>query len=181
MVIFRKEAKAGRIILALLMIIGLWLLPAGASPAEKEKAQPQKNQAKEAQILITSDQVEFDPQNEIATYTGQVTVTQENTSLYADRIEVHFTAKGKNITLIKAFGNIRIIQEDRLVTAEEGIYYQQDRKVVLTGNPVTRQGNNCISGDKIVYLWDQGKALVEGNVKATIIMDREKMEKLRPN
>lgn len=181
MTIFSKEAKAGKCIPAVLMIIGLWLLPAVTSPAEKEKAQPQTSQAKETEILITSDQVEFDPQNEIATYTGQVTVTQENTSLYADRIEVRFAAKGKNITLIKAFGNIRIIQEDRLITAEEGIYYHQDRKVILTGNPVTRQGNNCISGDKIVYFWDQGKALVEGNVKATIIMGKEKMEMLRPN
>ena len=138
------------------------------------------SQAGEVKILITADQVEFDPQNEIATYTGNVTVKQESATLYADRIEVHFIEKGKGIEVIRAFGNIRITQEDRILTAEEGTYYQQDRKVVLTGNPTTRQGGNCISGDKIVYFLKQGRATVEGNVKATVIMDKEKMDTLRP-
>jgi len=157
------------------------------TPAEKEgprapaeRATPAKRQAGEIKILITADQVEFDPQSEIATYTGNVTVKQENAYLYADRIEVHFIAKGKGIELIKAFGNIKITQEDRILTADEGVYYQQDRKVVLTGHPTTRQGGNCISGDKIVYFLGQGKAMVEGNVKATVIMDKEKVDMLRP-
>jgi lipopolysaccharide transport protein LptA len=148
--------------------------------ASSEKVLPAKRQGGELKILITADQVEFDPQNERATYTGNVTVKQENTCLNADRIEVHFIAKGKGIELIKAFGNLKVTQEDRTLTAEEGVYYQQDRKVVLTGNPTTRQGANCISGDKIVYFWDQGKAVVEGNVKATVIMDKEKVDMLRP-
>jgi len=151
-----------------------------AAHREAEKAPPAKGHSGEVKILITADQVEFDPQNEIATYTGNVTVTQENANLYADRIEVHFIAKGKGIELIKAFGNMKITQEDRILTAEEGVYYQQDRKVILTGNPTTRQGGNCISGDKIVYFLDQGKAMVEGNVKATVIMDKEKVDMLRP-
>ena len=163
-----------------LIAVNLLLFSTDVARAEGEKAPPAKSQGGEVKILITADQVEFDPQNEIATYTGRVTVKQENAYLYADRIEVHFIAKGKGIELIKAFGHIKITQEDRILTAEEGVYYQQDRKVVLTGNPTTRQGGNCISGDKIVYFLDQGKAMVEGNVKATVIMDKEKVDSLRP-
>jgi len=181
MTIFYNKAKGKGYIFTFLMVIILLLRSTVTSPAEREKAQPHTGQTKEAKILITSDQVEFDPRNEIAVYTGRVTVTQGNTILQADRIEVHFADKGKSITLIKAIGNIKITQEDRIVTAEEGIYYQQDRKMILTGNPITRQGGNCISGDKIVYFWDQGRAMVEGNVKATISMDKQKMEMLRPN
>lgn len=167
--------------MAALLVVGPLLLGLeAAGESEVSKNSPAKGQAQEVKILITADQVEFDPHNERATYTGQVMVKQENTFLYADRIEVHFIAKGKGIELIKAFGNIRITQEDRTITAQEGVYYHQDRKVILTGNPITRQGENCISGDKIVYFWDEGKAMVEGNVKATISMDKEKVEALRP-
>lgn len=171
--------KPGRLILALFIMFGSWLF-FGEMAVEAAKVRPKENQAGEIKILITADQVEFDPQDERATYTGKVTVTQDDTSLYADRIEVRFIGKGKDIDLIKAYGNIRIVQGDRVITAEEGTYYHQERKVVLTGSPVTRQGVNCISGDKIVYFWNEGKALVEGNVKATIAVDKEKMEMMRP-
>ncbi|MEW5802066.1 MAG: lipopolysaccharide transport periplasmic protein LptA [bacterium] len=183
MLIFRNTVGTGRRtgwLDFLVVAAGLLLFSSVAAGVKTGKVQAAKSQAEEVKILITADEVEFDPQNEIATYTGQVTVTQENTSLHADRIEVHFSAKGKDIEIIKAFGNITITQEDRIITAQEGVYYHQERKVILTGNPITRQGGNCISGDKIVYLWDEGKALVEGNVKATIIMDKEKIDTLRP-
>lgn len=175
-----KRASRPGCLLSLLMIAGLALFSVEAARAEAEKMQPAMSEAGEVKILITADQVEFDPQNERATYTGQVTVKQENTVLYAERIEVRFIAKGQGIEWIKAFGNIKITQEDRTLTAQEGVYYQQGRKVVLTGNPTTRQAGNCISGDKIVYFLDQGKAIVEGNVKATVTVDEEKMDMLRP-
>lgn len=130
--------------------------------------------ASETKILITANQVEFDPQNEKAVYTGDVTVKQDTTTLQADRIEVYFLEKGKGIELIKVFGNIRVTHEDKIITADEGIYYHRDRKIVLTGNPMTRQGENWIAGEKIVYFWDQGKAIIEGKVKAVIIVDEEK-------
>jgi len=184
MAIFHKAMGKRRIVsgrmLLLLMIAVLTFFLVEAPRAEVEKLQSGKSEAGEVKILITADQVEFDPQNERATYTGKVTVKQENIVLCAERIEVRFIAKGQGVEWIKAFGNIKITQEDRILTAQEGVYYHQGRKLVLTGNPTARQGGNCMSGDKIVYFLDQGKALVEGNVKASVTVDEEKMQMLRP-
>lgn len=95
------------------MIVSLFLLAEMALAEGVKNPQPKTGREGEIKILITADQVEFDSQNEIATYTGQVTVTQENTFLYADRVEVHFLDKGKDVDLIKAFGHIRVVQADR--------------------------------------------------------------------
>jgi len=154
------------------IIIGGVFFLAGVSSTRSQELS-QENSGEEIKILITADQVEFDPQNNMATYEGGVTVKQDNTFLYADRIEVYWAEGEQKIELIKAYDNIRIVKEDKIITAQKGIYYHQDRKVILTGNPMTRQGKNCITGDTITYFWDQGKALIEGNAKATIAVEEE--------
>lgn len=156
-----------------LILIGGMFFIAGASSAGSKEALPE-NVGEEIKIFITADQVEFDPQNNMATYKGGVKVTQDNTFLYADRIEVYWGAGQEKIELIKAYENIRIVKEDKSITAQEGVYYHQERKVILTGNPMTRQGKNIITGDTITYFWDEGKALIEGNAKATIAVEEEK-------
>ncbi|MGA1875543.1 MAG: lipopolysaccharide transport periplasmic protein LptA [bacterium] len=159
-------------------LVGIAFLWPGAFMLEAKQASP-KNSPGEIRIFITADQVEFDPQKGIATYTGNVTVKQNDATLYADFIEVHLIEGGKDIDSIKAHGNIKVVQEDKIITAEEGIYNHRERIVVLTGNPVTRQGNNWITGDKITYFWDQGKAFIEGNVKATVAVEEKKPERLK--
>jgi lipopolysaccharide export system protein LptA len=159
-------------------LIGSAFLLLGAFMLEAKQNSP-KDSPEEIKIFITADQVEFDPQKGVATYTGNVTVTQNDATLYADYMEVHLIEGGKSIDSIKAHGNIRVVQEDKIITAEEGIYNHRERIVVLTGNPVTRQGKNWITGDKITYFWDQGKALIEGNVKATVAVEEEKKERLK--
>ena len=52
------------------------------------------------------------------------------------------------------------------------------KTVTLTGSPVMRQGNNQVSGVKVVYFIDQDKAIVEGDgkvrVQATIFPEEMK-------
>jgi len=156
----------------IILIGGIFFLAGVSSTRSQEVSR--ENLGEEIKILITADQVEFDPQNNMAVYKGGVTVKQDNTFLYADRIEVYWAEGEQKIELIKAYDNISIVKGDKIITAEKGVYYHQEHKVILTGNPMTRQGKNCISGDTITYFWDQGKALIEGNAKATIAVEEEK-------
>jgi len=172
-----KLIFAYRIIVPAFLVGTAFLWP-GAFRSEAKQGST-KNPSEEIKIFITADQVEFDPQKGIATYTGNVKVVQNDATLYADFIEVHLLEGGKDIDSIKAHGNIKVVQEDKIITAEEGIYNHRERTVVLTGNPVTRQGGNWITGDKITYFWDEGKALIEGNVKATVAIEEEKKERLK--
>ena len=156
----------------LFTLMGSFFFFAGASIASSHDLS-RENQSEEIKILITADQVEFDPQNNKATYIGGVKVKQDNTFLYADRIEVYWAKGEEKIEVIKAYDNISIVREDKIITAQKGTYYHRDRKVILTGNPMTRQGKNSITGNTITYFWDDGKAIIEGNAKATIAVEEE--------
>ena len=47
--------------------------------------------------------------------------------------------------------------------AEQAIYYQSDERVVLTGKPVVKQGNDFVEGAKITLLLKENRSIVEGS------------------
>ncbi len=126
----------------------------------------QKNNDRQKKIFISANRVELDSKKEKAVYTGNVTVRLENTTLLADRIEVYSLEGGRKIEVIEVYGNIKILYQDKTITAQKGIYYHQEKKLVLTGDPRVSQENNYLIGDKITYYYDQQKAFLEGNVEA---------------
>ena len=53
----------------------------------------------------------------------------------------------------------------RVATGERAVFDDKAKTVTLTGNPVMRQGNNQVSGAKVVYFIEQDRAMVEGDGK----------------
>jgi len=64
-----------------------------------------------------------------------------------------------------------------MATTEKAIYYQKDEKVVLTGNPVVKQGKDFVEGDRITIFLKENRTVVESStnkkVKAIIFPARE--------
>lgn len=58
---------------------------------------------------------------------------------------------GEKITRIVARGQVRFVQEDRLATGQEAIYYKDKEEVVLLGNPQLWRGENTLKGERIVF------------------------------
>ena len=60
----------------------------------------------------------------------------------------------------------------------KAVFDDKAKTVTLTGNPVMRQGNNQVSGAKVIYFVEQDKAIAEGDgkiqVQATIFPDELK-------
>jgi lipopolysaccharide export system protein LptA len=48
-------------------------------------------------------------------------------------------------------------------SAEEATYYQADEKVVLTGKPVVKQGDDLVEGSKITLFLKENRSIVEGS------------------
>jgi lipopolysaccharide export system protein LptA len=67
---------------------------------------------------------------------------------------------------------VNATQGNRVATGEKVVFDDQAKTVTLTGSPVMRQGNNQISGSKVIYFVEQNRAVAEGDgnvrVKATI-------------
>jgi lipopolysaccharide export system protein LptA len=68
------------------------------------------------------------------------------------------------IDKIVATGNVKITRPDgAFATAEKAVYYQGDEKVVLTGKPIVKQGNDFVEGTRITLYLKEQRSIVEGS------------------
>ena len=128
-------------------------------------------------VHITSQQLEADYQAKVITFIGDVVARQKEFTLYADRLLLFIGAEMKEIEKIVARGNVRMVQGERTATCNEATYYYREGTVVLRGEPVVREGDNWVSGKRIIYYIDEQKSVAEGEgedrVKVTIIPHEE--------
>jgi lipopolysaccharide export system protein LptA len=84
----------------------------------------------------------------------------------------------KQMKQIVAEGKVNATQGARVATGDKAVFDDKSKTVTLTGNPVMRQGNNQVSGSKVVYYVEQDRAIAEGDgkirVQATIFPDELK-------
>lgn len=112
-------------------------------------------------IRIKSDGLEWDYREYVVTFKGNVIANQEDVTLYSDRLIIYYDEANSEIIQIVAEGAVRIVQLDRRATGEKAVFQNAERKIILTGSPVVRQGNTMVMGDKITILIDQDWVEVE--------------------
>lgn len=74
----------------------------------------------------------------------------------------------EKITRIEAIGRVRIVEGDRVATGDKAIYYTQEDKIVLSGNPQLWQGENSLKGQEIVFYHKENRAVVEGEINKRV-------------
>jgi lipopolysaccharide export system protein LptA len=84
----------------------------------------------------------------------------------------------KQMNQIIAEGKVNATQGDRMATGEKAVFDDKSKTVTLTGNPIMRQGNNQVTGVKVIYFTEQDRSVVEGDkntrVTATMFPDELK-------
>ncbi len=116
-------------------------------------------------IAITSDTLEAINKRNTVVFRGNVEAKQGRLRIYCDVMTVLYSSDGKGINKIIADKNVRIIHdgddkggnasEKITATCQQGIYYSEEGRIDLTGDPVVKRGSDTVLGDKIsVYLED---------------------------
>jgi outer membrane protein assembly factor BamD len=113
-------------------------------------------------IDITSDSVETFVKDNLIVFKGSVTARQKDMVIYADALEALIIEDGKGIEKVTADGNVKIQQGLRVAQCQKAIYYNLDRKVVLTGDPKVYEGENMVSGDEIIVDIERNRVEVKG-------------------
>ena len=151
-----------------------------------EGAAPKKP-AGEVPLRITAARLEAEQQEGTIIFSGQVKAIYGDATLYADQLRVHFKPKpeqpkgaarpaqekadqsplgdlgAEKIDRIVAKGNVRMVQEDRVATGDEAIYYKDRDEVVLRGNPQLWRAENTLKGERIIFNLTTNKVLVESS------------------
>lgn len=132
-------------------------------------------------ITIESDRLEVRENENVAIFTGNVTVAQEDTLLKAGKMTVHYANAGRqavpgsgNIERMSVEGKVYIRSREQVATGDRGTFDMGSQVLVLTGNEVMlTEGPNIIVGCRLTVQMRTGEAKLDG-------CDRVKML-LQPN
>ena len=165
------------------LLVMFWAVSLPADGAAPKKQGPEK----EVPLHITAARLEADQTKGIVIFSGQVKAIYGDATLYSDQLQVYFKTKpespkgaakppqektdqsplgdvgAEKIDRIVAKGNVRMVQEDRVATGDEAIYYKDRDEVVLTGNPQLWRAENTLKGERIIFNLETKKVLVESS------------------
>lgn len=134
-------------------------------------AQPGKPISGDSAIQLTSDRMVLDEKKKVVVFEGHVVVTRSDVTITADRLYLYGKSNerivmdkplGEQIDRIEVEGNVRIVQGNKVASSDKAIYYVEQQKILLVGNPVVAQGQDRISGQMITIYLKEGRSVVEG-------------------
>lgn len=123
-------------------------------------------------INIKSNELYTDSNSRTATFVGKVVAKQKDVTIYSDKLVIHYPEQGGQVDRVEAFGNVRIVQMNRLGTGGHAVYDNKNGKITLYLNPKVYQDKNVVTGKVITYYLNEEKSVVTGGpetrVEATI-------------
>ena len=135
---------------AAVLVVGLLTLAHGA---EIRSALP---------IQIKSNELLADSTRKSATFTGNVVARQGDLTIYADKLVISYAESEQEVRQAELFGNVRIVQGDRIGQAGHAVYDARQGTILLDQEPRVSQGENVITGATITYFVDDGRSIVTG-------------------
>ena len=146
----------------------------------------------EAPINIEADHMTSTEETSSVLFTGNVDARQGDVRIRSDEMTVYYTKKGEKkgnedtkstqqVEKLICVGNVEVTRQEWLGTGKKMIYLSEERQVILIDNAKAWQGQNVVSGSKIIYYLDEGRSEVIGGRTSTTIVDSAGKEKEKPS
>ncbi|MEP7029723.1 MAG: LptA/OstA family protein [Pseudolabrys sp.] len=170
-----------RALLLTAALLGLTAAPLLAQPAAS-KGPPNAlqgfSQNRDQPVQIEAATLEVRDKDKVATFSGNVKVTQGDTGMRCKSLVVFYDQEGEaggksmqaatpgpggnqKIKRLEARGNVVVTQKDQTATGEIGVFEMKTNTVTLTGNVVMTQGQNVLRGERLVVDLTSGVSRVE--------------------
>ncbi len=150
---------------------------------------------------ITAKKMTVKNQDSQAVFEGAVVLTRGSLVVYSDRMVVLFkpqesngpedrhsrdaakgaappkgsdvmpTVSNRALNRIEATGRVKIEKDSGSATCEKAVYYQNEEKIVLTGNPIAWDKGTRVSGKQITMFLAEDRSVVEGGSHVRIEPD----------
>lgn len=177
-----------RLVTVAVMIVGG---PVFAAAQQQSMAPPNAlqgfSQNRDQPVHIEAATLEVRDKDKVATFSGNVKVTQGDTGLRCKQLVVFYeqddapapaanakpaatTMKAaepgpggkQQIKRLEAKGGVVVTQKEQTATGEKGVFDMRANTVMLEGNVVMTQGQNVLRGDKLIVDLTSGVSRVEG-------------------
>ena len=138
---------------------------------------------------VISQKMTFKNQESQAVFDGAVVLTRGTLVVYSDKMVVSFrnqdqttgdgkktadpartatpakgpdTVSNRAVTQIEATGRVKIERDAGNATCRKAVYYRDEDKIVLTGDPVAWDKGTRVSGKRITMFLAEDRTVVEG-------------------
>ncbi len=173
--------------LVLVFVTLLWLTFL-FDPAQSAQPQAQDRKAGSGPMVIHSNTLEADDKKRTVIFAGDVEAKRDDFTVYCQEMVIYYEKSPEKtgpreaatkIDKIVATGDVKIVRtEGGVATGQKAVYYQLDEKLVLTGKPMVKQGDNSVEGDRITLYLKEDRSVVESSkekkVKAVIFPKQDK-------
>lgn len=141
------------------------------------------SQNRDQPVHIEAAKLEVRDKQQVATFSGDVHVTQGDTNMRCRTLKVYYERdkdngkpKSKTKTIkaatpgpggeqrikrLEAMGNVVVTQKDQTASGNLGVFDMKSNTVTLVGNVVMTQGQNVLRGDRLVVNLTSGVSRVE--------------------
>lgn len=127
----------------------------------------------EKEITVKSESVEGDYKAKVVTFIGAVEAHQDDITVHCQRLLVYYGEQPKakssengapKIDKIVAKGSVVVIRhtDNLTLTADEAVYYQNEDKIVATGNPIMKKDKDFMKATKFTMDIKTGRIFGEG-------------------
>jgi lipopolysaccharide export system protein LptA len=171
-----------------LLIAAILVMPGAALYAQPASKGPPNalqgfSQNRDQPVHIEAATLEVRDKDKVATFSGNVKVTQGDTGLRCKSLQVFYEQEGdtagqaepvktmqqappgpggqQKIKRLEARGGVVVTQKEQTATGDLGVFDMKTNTVTLTGNVMMTQGQNVLRGDKLVVDLTSGVSRVE--------------------
>lgn len=168
-----------------LLLAAVLALASGPAASQPAKGPPNAlqgfSQNRNEPVHIDAATLEVRDKDKVATFSGDVHVTQGDTNLRCKSLVVFYeqddakandakTLKAaspgpggqQRIKRLEAHGGVIVTQKDQTATGDIGIFDMKTNTVTLNGKVVMTQGQNVLRGERLVVDLTSGVSRVEG-------------------
>jgi lipopolysaccharide export system protein LptA len=154
--------------------------PTGPTPAPTTTSVPNAlqgfSQNRDEPVHITSRRLEVRDKDKIATFLGDVHVTQGDTNMTCQTLVVFYeqsattgtatiatqaTPGGQQVRRLLAQGGVVVNRKDQTATGHEGVFDMKSNTVTLEGDVVVTQCQNVVHGDRLTVDLTSGVSHME--------------------
>lgn len=119
-------------------------------------------------VEVTADEFSVDQSNGKAVFAGNVLVVQGEVRLSASSVTVEYAQDNgapNGISRLLADGGVTFVTSTDAAEARDAVYSVADGTVTMSGDVILTQGQNAISGDRLVVNLVSGNGRMEGRVR----------------
>lgn len=118
-------------------------------------------------VEVTADRFSIDQSSGEAIFDGNVLIVQGEVRLSAGTVTIEYSDdEGSNaISRLLASNGVTFVTASDAAEARDAVYSVAEGTVTLNGDVLLTQGQNAISGDRLVLNLDSGNGRMEGRVR----------------